>query len=81
LRLTRDALNGLADGEVVSVAGHEVHRPVVDLCCPSTERCGATLGDAVAALHLVDQARDRARSQKRWVRPRAKALGRLNGAC
>lgn len=81
LRLTRDALTGSADGQAVGVAGHDIHRPVVDLYCPATERCGATLGEAVAALHLVDQARVKARSRIRWIRPRAKALGRLNGAC
>lgn len=81
LRLTRDALTGSADGQAVGVAGHDIHRPVVDLCCPAAERCGATLGEAVAALRLVDQARTRALSKIRWIRPRAKALGRLNGSC
>ena len=75
VRLTRDALTGTADDEVVSVIGHDIHRPVVDLYCPVDQRCGATLTEAAAALRLVDRARARAVSQGRWIRPRAKALG------
>jgi hypothetical protein len=81
LLLTRDALTGSADGSVVRVTGRDIHRPVVDLYCPTAERCGATVGEAVAALCLVDQAKGRACSRARWIRPRAKALGLLNGAC
>lgn len=81
LSLCEGTLTGSADGHPVDVLGQDIHRPVSDLYCPAQDRRGATLPDAIAALRLVDEARAGARLQRDWIRPRAKALGRLNGAC
>lgn len=82
LTLSAAGLRGSVRGEVVSVEGDYFHRPVEDLLrLPDGRARGATLAEAVAALELVDQARVCAFSRRRWRRPRAKALGRLNGAC
>lgn len=87
LALTADGLTGSVDGRQVSVDGTYDHRPVEDLLPagdPRPDRSrlrGATLAEAAAALRLVDQARGEAELSRVWRRPRAKALGRLNGSC
>jgi predicted dehydrogenase len=57
-------------------------RPVDDLLrmADGAPPHGASLSEAVAVLSVIDAARDRA-GLRRWERPRAKALGRLNGSC
>lgn len=86
LDLTRGALTGLWDGQPIVVAGSDLRRPVDDLLALSEGRtaCGATLAEAATVLGLVDSARRQAqldRDRPLWQRPRAKALGRLNGSC
>ena len=83
LTLSAGGLLGDIGGEKVSVDGGYFHRPVEDLLLGNGTARGATLAEAVTDLELVDQARARAapRSRADWRRPRAKALGRLNGAC
>lgn len=81
LVLTADGLTGSVDGHRVSIDGTYDHRPVEDLLPGRSRRRGATLAEAAAALRLVDQARGEAELSRVWRRPRAKALGRLNGSC
>ncbi|WP_285741608.1 Gfo/Idh/MocA family oxidoreductase [Lentzea sp. NBRC 105346] len=86
LDMTRDVLVGTWHGQAVSVGAADVRRPVDDLLAlaDGTDVCGATLAEAVRVLELLDSARqhvENAHELRRWQRPRAKALGRLNGAC
>jgi predicted dehydrogenase len=69
---------------LVPIPARDLGRPVDDLLriARGEPIVGATLADAVAALAVIDQARSAAgRAALPWRRPRAKALGRLNGAC
>jgi predicted dehydrogenase len=86
LYLNRSGLTGLWDGQSVVVAGSDQRRPVDDLLALSEGRTarGATLAEAATVLGLVDDARRKVRlvrNRPSWQRPRAKALGRLNGSC
>lgn len=59
-------------------------RPVDDLLLLNSRESvhGATLREAAQVLETIDRVRAAAGLVKRaWTRPRAKALGRLNGAC
>lgn len=82
LHLTRAGLTGTVKGRSVAEAASDLRRPVDDLLALATgdQTFGATLSEAVTALALIDDIRTIAR-RRRWHRPRAKALGRLNGAC
>lgn len=82
LRLTRTGLTGTVTGRSVCLPAEDLRRPVDDLLALATgyQSCGATLTEAVAVLALIDQIRGCA-GRRRWSRPRAKALGRLNGSC
>lgn len=84
LTLTRDELHGIWDDKPLSVAATNLRRPVDDLLALADGKpvCGASLPEATEVLRAIDTIRDHATTQsKRWQRPRAKALGRLNGAC
>lgn len=84
LDLTRDHLMGHWYGE-------PQHHPANDICRPSEDLLrladgrppyGATLHEAADVLDTIHDARQAATPARRpWNRPRAKALGRLNGAC
>jgi predicted dehydrogenase len=83
LELDRHALRGECDGLPIRQAASDV-RPVDDfLLLGSGQRAhGATLEEAALTLDTIDRIRAVAGWGKReWMRPRAKALGRLNGAC
>jgi predicted dehydrogenase len=70
-------------GQVNAVAS-DLRRPVDDLLDLASGRgaYGATLDEAITVLRVIDQVRTLAGGHGRpWLRPRAKALGRLNGAC
>jgi predicted dehydrogenase len=68
----------------IQVLGNDLHRPVDDLMELANDRLprGANLAEAAAVLETIQQARLAADALRpAWKRPRAKALGRLNGAC
>lgn len=70
--------------DLVSHPALDLGRPVDDLLriARGEPAVGATLADAVNVLDVIDQARAAAgRPAAPWRRPRAKALGRINGAC
>lgn len=83
LWLTRERLWGLWKGATIREEASELRRPVDDLLAmrAGESTLGAPLSDAVRTLALIDAAREAARTTRPWRRPRAKALGRLNGAC
>lgn len=84
LALSRSSLTGTWDGSLISVAGRDLRRPVDDLLAlaEGAPTCGATLREAIDVLDVIDTVRNRAGlARRQWQRPRAKALGRLNGAC
>lgn len=83
LELDRRELRGEHRGVPVRQAASD-SRPVDDLLLLAAENPthGASLEEAARVLETIDQVRVAAGLGKRaWVRPRAKALGRLNGAC
>jgi predicted dehydrogenase len=82
LRVTRQDLTGIVQGRTIAEAAYDLRRPVEDLLALAAGQhaYGATLSEAVAVLALIDEIRKNAR-RRHWHRPRAKALGRLNGAC
>lgn len=82
LRLTRDRM--VSDlRHPVTVAAVDLHRPVEDLpaLAHGGTPLGASLPEAVQVLTVIAQIRAAATRRRPWLRPRAKALGRLNGAC
>jgi predicted dehydrogenase len=85
LELTREALTGCWRDHPVALAAGDVCRPVDDLLAlaDGAPVHGASLAEAAAVLEVIDQARRQASvtGLRHWQRPRAKALGRLNGAC
>jgi predicted dehydrogenase len=83
IALTRTELTGTWHGRPLHNVASDIRRPVDDLIALTERRAtlGASLPEAVAVLTLIDQVRDRATDPRPWRRPRAKALGRLNGAC
>jgi predicted dehydrogenase len=84
LVLTREQLTGIWQKRDVLVAGEDLSRPVDDLPALVDQRptLGASLAEAAKVLDTVQTARTVADLPRRpWIRPRAKALGRLNGAC
>jgi predicted dehydrogenase len=83
LDLTRKQVTAVCWDQHISVAAADARRPVEDLFDITSGRrgYGATLGEAIAVLEVIDQIRQRATVRRVWIRPRAKALGRLNGAC
>lgn len=83
LALTRTGLRGNWRRRPVQLPASDLRRPVDDLSniADSRPTLGASLPDAVTVLALVDQVRTIAARRRSWLRPRAKALGRLNGAC
>lgn len=74
-----------SDGERTDrIAQDDLARPVDDLhrMLSGQPQHGATLAEAARCLAVIDAARGAARAARRaWIRPRAKALGRLNGSC
>lgn len=86
LTLTPCDLTGVWDGAPVSSVGREFQRPVEDLLAWPMGGLprGASVAEATDVLTLIDTCRqivgDRHVSMP-WRRPRAKALGRLNGSC
>lgn len=83
LELDRHELRGECDGLPIRLAASDV-RPVDDLLLLDTGQpaYGATLEEAAQVLETIDKIRATAGQARRaWTRPRAKALGRLNGAC
>jgi predicted dehydrogenase len=83
LELDRDGLHGQCHGLPVVKQAISFQRPVDDLLRlrGGQPAYGATLGQAAETLDTIDQIRAAARVKRPWQRPRAKALGRLNGAC
>jgi predicted dehydrogenase len=86
LELNREGLRGRCQGLPVIKQATSVRHPVDDLLFMRRGQptYGATLHQAVNVLETIDQIRDAsafARAKRPWQRPRAKALGRLNGAC
>ncbi|MDG4795493.1 Gfo/Idh/MocA family oxidoreductase [Micromonospora sp. WMMD1082] len=83
LNLTRKQLTATCWNQHMSVAATDARRPVEDLLDITNGRRGhgATWEEAIAVLEVIDQIRQRATVRRVWIRPRAKALGRLNGAC
>jgi len=83
IALTRTALRGTWHARPVYTAASDIRRPVDDLLAIAEHQptLGASLPEAVATLKLIDQVRHMAAGRRPWQRPRAKALGRLNGAC
>lgn len=83
LELDRHELRGECGGLPIRLAASDV-RPVDDLLLLDTGQpaYGATLEEAAQVLETIDRIRAVAsRPRRAWTRPRAKALGRLNGAC
>lgn len=83
LELDRRELRGEYGGIPVRQAANDT-RPVDDLLhlADGEPAYGASLEEAARVLDTIDQVRAAAGLGKRaWIRPRAKALGRLNGAC
>lgn len=83
LELDRRELRGEHGGLPVRQAASDM-RPTDDLLLLDAGKPahGATLGEAAQVLEIIDKIRAAARQSRRtWTRPRAKALGRLNGAC
>ena len=82
LRLIRTGLSGTIAGRQIELPAQDLRRPVDDLpaLAAGDQTYGASLSEAVAVLALIDAIRVRA-ARRRWSRPRAKALGRLNGSC
>jgi predicted dehydrogenase len=94
LELTRDALTGCWDHHRLALGAADIRRPVDDLLALADRGAvsGATLAEATDVLDTLDTARQHLTNghdlmnghetgRRRWQRPRAKALGRLNGAC
>ncbi|ONI91744.1 hypothetical protein ALI22I_07710 [Saccharothrix sp. ALI-22-I] len=86
LALARDTLTGFWHDQPIIMSGSDIRRPVDDLLALAEGHAtyGATLNEATEVLELLDTARhhaEKAGDRKRWQRPRAKALGRLNGSC
>lgn len=83
LALTREGMVSNLSGHPVAVGAVDIHRPVDDLSelVNGRKPLGATLTEAIAVLATIDQIRAVATRRRPWQRPRAKALGRLNGAC
>lgn len=83
LALTREEMVSNLNGHPVAVGAVGIHRPVDDLpkLANGWKPLGATLTEAIAVLATIDQVRAVATRRRPWQRPRAKALGRLNGAC
>jgi len=75
MRLTVDSESGRAEYPAA-----DIQRPVDDLLALASGRqaLGASLPAAIGVLRVIDQL---CAIRRRWQRPRAKALGRLNGAC
>jgi predicted dehydrogenase len=77
-----DGLNLSTGDTTESVLAADIRRPVDDLVslCRGEPVLGATVGEAAETLDVL---RDiyRAGTSRPWIRPRAKALGRLNGSC
>jgi predicted dehydrogenase len=82
LHLNRAGMTGTIKGGPVAEAASDLRRPVDDLLALAGggQPCGASLPEALDVLAVIDEIRTAA-SRHRWLRPRAKALGRLNGAC
>jgi predicted dehydrogenase len=83
LELDRHKLTGVCEGCRVDEAASS-ERPVDDLLrlADGNSPLGATLDEAAQVLDIIDRIRAVAVQARRpWIRPRAKALGRLNGAC
>ncbi|HLL66949.1 MAG TPA: Gfo/Idh/MocA family oxidoreductase [Micromonosporaceae bacterium] len=82
-RLDRVELTAHGEGGLMAVAASDLRRPVDDLldAAVGQSALGASMTQASAVLAVIDQVRDVAESRRPWLRPRAKALGRLNGAC
>lgn len=84
LVLTRSDLRGTWHRQDVQIPGEDLRRPADDLIEMANDRpvCGASLSEAAAVLETIQKVRVAAGAVRRaWKRPRAKALGRLNGAC
>jgi predicted dehydrogenase len=84
LELDREGVRGQCQGCPVLQQAASIQRPVDDLLRMRRGQpaYGATLYQAVEALDTIDQIRAAStRAKRAWQRPRAKALGRLNGAC
>ncbi|MFD9691775.1 Gfo/Idh/MocA family protein [Kitasatospora sp. NPDC059088] len=80
-RLIADTTEGQVSGGLGDTVAA---RPVDDLTrmYQGTPPRGASLSEAAEVLGILDEARQVAGvSSGRWSRPRAKALGRLNGSC
>jgi len=82
MTITRSQLVTTRDGHTERVEQDDLARPVDDLLRLGTGRPprGATATEATSCLSVVDAVR-RVAVRRPWSRPRAKALGRLNGAC
>jgi predicted dehydrogenase len=83
LEIDNGGLRGQYQGHSVIKTAADARRPVDDLLCLRTgdRAYGATLHQAVETLDAIDEIRAIAIARRQWQRPRAKALGRLNGAC
>lgn len=84
MKLDREGLYGQCPGLPDIAQAASIQRPVDDILrmCRGQAAYGATLHQAVEVLDTIDQIRaSSARAKRPWQRPRAKALGRLNGAC
>ncbi|MBI1758782.1 MAG: Gfo/Idh/MocA family oxidoreductase [Actinobacteria bacterium] len=83
LVLTDAQLVGSCSGRTVMVVADDLRRPVDDLVDLADGRpgYGTPLPEAITVLAVIDQIRTLSTTRHPWSRPRAKALGRLNGAC
>jgi predicted dehydrogenase len=83
LCLTKEGFCGNFGGSSIKIPGGQICRPIDDLIKirDGHAACGATVIEAARVLQVIDEVRLCARTRRAWLRPRAKALGRLNGSC
>jgi predicted dehydrogenase len=81
--LTRTFLETVVDGCTQRMQHDDLARPIEDLVRLSTgdSPYGASVSAAARCLTVLEAARTASSPGKPWLRPRAKALGRLNGSC